>query len=152
MNNHLSSTHLQDVGHIESLLIVWESNSTDAEILQSWILKLFGKNSYQYGCEIWGSHTSVTEDSSLLDTMPKITVSSSLWSSIPRRVVLTTVLGMFDSKHEGTVMLWNAGNYLPTYRCKNPEYWPILLSLNLFYQSAYLLSTTKIKAILQNIL
>jgi dUTPase len=34
-----------------------------------------------------------------------ITMPSSLWSSIPRKVVLATLLGMIDSEHEGTTML-----------------------------------------------
>lgn len=46
---------------------------------------------------------------------------SSLWSSIPRKVVLATPLGMIDSEHEGTTMLSNTGKCLPIYRCENPE-------------------------------
>ena len=48
--------------------------------------------------------------------MPWITMPSSLRSSIPRKVVLATLLGMIDSEHEGTTMPSNTRKFLPIYR------------------------------------
>jgi len=71
---------------------------------------------------------------------------SSLWSSIPRKEVLANLLGMIDSEHEGTTMLSNTGKLFTTLQVLKPrghESGPIMLLLNLPYQNAYLLPTTK---------
>ena len=53
---------------------------------------------------------------------------------------------MIDSEHEGTTMLSNTGKLFTTLQVLKPrghESGPIMLSLNLPYQNAYLLPTTK---------